>query len=116
MRRSQRAGRTIRRIVERLRQTYQPERVILFGSYAYGRPTRDSDLDLLIVKDTTKSFFQRMFEVRQLISPLRRGYAVEPIVVTPHELKKRLTKGDQFFLEIIQKGKQLYVRGSRTAV
>ncbi|MBI3324541.1 MAG: nucleotidyltransferase domain-containing protein [Candidatus Omnitrophica bacterium] len=112
MKRAQGTRRTIRRIVERLREAYQPERVILFGSYAHGRPTRDSDLDLLIVKDTPTPFYQRLAEVRRLVSPLRRGYPFDPIVVTPKELQRRLAKGDQFFLEIVTKGKQVYASGS----
>ena len=98
----------IRRIVNRLRTAYHPTRVILFGSYAYGRPTPDSDLDLLIVKETTKPFFQRLFEVRQLLSPMVRGYPFDLIVVTPKELQRRLEIGDQFFQTIMRKGKAVY--------
>ena len=60
MQRTRNKQRLIQRIVERLRTAYQPTQVILFGSYAYGRPTRDSDLDLLIVKETTTPFYQRL--------------------------------------------------------
>ena len=100
-----RGRRIIRRIVNRLERDYQPVRVILFGSYAYGRPTGDSDLDLLIVKDTAKPFHQRLFEVRQLVSPLLEGHPFEAIVLTPGELRERLAKGDQFVQEIVKRGK-----------
>ena len=100
--------RLVRRIVTRLRDTYQPSQVFLFGSYAQGRQTRDSDLDLLIIKDTTKPFFQRVFEVRTLVSPLVRRQPFDPIVLTPKELRKRLARGDQFLQGIVRKGKLVY--------
>ena len=98
----------VNRVVRRLRQTYHPTQVILFGSYAYGHPTRDSDIDLLIIKETGKSFYERMFEVRKLVSPVVRGYPFDPIVITPRELEQRLARGDQFLKEIVTKGKRVY--------
>lgn len=82
--------------------------MILFGSYAYGRPTSDSDLDLLIVKETKKSFHQRLFEVRQLASPVLQGHPFDPIVLTSRELQRRMAVGDQFLRDIITKGKSVY--------
>lgn len=100
------------RIVKRLRQTYHPTQVILFGSYAYGHPTRDSDVDLLIIKETGQPFYDRLFEVRKLVSPVLRGYPFDVIVITPRELKRRLARGDQFLQEIVTKGKRVYDSGS----
>jgi len=108
MARSPNGARMIGRVVTRLRNTYRPVRVILFGSYAHGHPTSESDVDLLIVKETGKSFHQRLFEVRRLVSPVLRGQPFDPIVVTPKELKQRLTRGDQFLQEIVTKGKLVY--------
>ncbi len=104
------AKKILANIVSRLRQDYEPEQIILFGSYAYGKPTDESDLDLLIVKDTREPILARWMRVRKLVSDLRRGIAFSPIIVTPSELEKRLRKGDQFFEEILQRGKKLYVR------
>lgn len=98
----------IQRIVEVLKKYYQPEQIILFGSYALGTPAPDSDIDLLIVKTTHQPFFHRLAEVRRLVSDIRRGYAFDPIVLTPTELKRRLAIGDQFFEEIVTKGQVLY--------
>jgi len=55
----------VRRIVEAL----QPEKIILFGSYAYGRPTADSDVDLLIVMETSASASERYLAVSRLVRP-----------------------------------------------
>ncbi len=103
-----RKARVIRRVVERIRRDYKPVQVILFGSYAYGRPTPDSDVDLLIIKETTKPFHRRLFDVRRVASPVLDGQPFEPIVITPNELRHRLERGDQFFHEIMTRGKRLY--------
>lgn len=97
-------------IVRRLSRDYEPEQMILFGSYAYGEPTDESDIDLLIVKDTGESPLQRWTNVRKLVSDLRIGFAFSPLVVTPSELEKQLKKGDSFFEDILVKGKKLYAR------
>ena len=98
----------VREIVNALIREYQPKKIILFGSYAYGIPNEESDIDLLIVKETSLPFFKRLAEVRKLVSPLRRGYPFEPLVLTPLELKKRMEMKDQFFEEIIKKGRVMY--------
>ncbi|TXT24858.1 MAG: hypothetical protein FD131_4811 [Rhodocyclaceae bacterium] len=108
MKRTRNGAKLVGRIVTRLRDTYQPSQVFLFGSYAQGRQTRDSDLDLLIIKDTAKPFFKRLFEVRTLVSPLVRRQPFDPIVLTPKELNKRLARGDQFLQGIVRKGKLVY--------
>ena len=108
MRRLKNGTRLVNRVVKRLHESYHPTQVVLFGSYAYGRPTRDSDLDLLIIKETATPFYQRLFEVRRLVSPLVRKQPFDPIVLTPRELSERLARGDQFLQEIVRKGKLVY--------
>lgn len=98
----------IESMVNLLRDNYKPEKVILFGSYAWGLPTEESDIDLLVIKDTKSAFFKRLLEVRQIVSLARKGYAFEPIVLTPQELKDRTEKKDPFFAEILTRGKVLY--------
>lgn len=95
-------------IVERLVERYQPERIVLFGSYASGQPHADSDIDLLIVKRTNQPFYQRLTAVRQIVSDVRRGHAFEPLVLTPDELDARLSRGDQFIEEIVTHGTPLH--------
>ena len=98
----------VNRVVKRLRQSYRPIQIILFGSYAHGHPGPDSDLDLLIVKQTPKSFYQRLFDVRRLVSPVLGGHPFDPIVMTPAELERRLAIGDQFLRGIVTTGKTVY--------
>jgi len=64
----------------------------------------------LIIKETKKSFFKRLYEVRRIASEDRRGFPFEPVVMTPEEIKERLDIGDQFFEEILSRGKVLYAR------
>jgi len=100
--------RIIFEIVEKIRREYQPEKIILFGSYAYGTPDRDSDIDLLIIKDTQERPIDRRVTVRRMVSDPKRFIPFEPIVLTPDEIQVRLEIGDQFLREIIEKGEVLY--------
>lgn len=105
-----RTRKALKDIVERIQHEYDPERIILFGSHAWGEPTEESDIDLLIVKDTSKPFHKRWVEVCQIVSPLRIGLDISPFVITPKELAERLERGDQFFDEILRRGRILYAR------
>lgn len=95
-------------IVKKLANEYAPQRVILFGSYAYGNPTPDSDIDLLIIKDTSERFLERWVTVRRILSDPHRKFALETLVLTPKELAQRLAVGDHFILEVLEKGRALY--------
>ena len=95
-------------MVEKLVAEYRPERVILFGSYAYGDPLADSDIDLLIIKETSDRPIDRWTRVRRILSDPHRKLAVDTLVLTPQELSHRLRVGDQFVAEILEKGQVLY--------
>jgi predicted nucleotidyltransferase len=94
----------VRRIVEAL----HPEKIILFGSYAYGRPTPDSDVDLLVVMETSAPDKERYLAVCRLLRP--RLFPVDILVKTPQEIERALAKGNLFIKEILSKGKVLYER------
>lgn len=96
--------RAVRRIVEAL----HPQRIILFGSYAYGNPTPDSDVDLLVVLNTRKPHKERSWAVSRLLIP--RPFPVDILVRTPTELAQALKRGDFFSQEIIARGRVLYER------
>lgn len=95
------------RLAQRIKKEYQPEKIILFGSYAYGHPTKDSDIDLFIIKESNKRRIERSCEVRKIIRDIK-GISVQPIVFTDEELSKRLAIGDEFVKEILGKGEVLY--------
>jgi len=98
----------IQDILEKLLTGYAPQKVILFGSYAHGNPQPDSDIDLLIIKETSERFIDRWVTVRRLLSDPKRTVPLETLVLTPQEVSKRLAIGDQFLAEIIEKGEVLY--------
>ena len=94
----------IKRIVTELR----PEKIILFGSYAYGNPTPDSDVDLLVIMKTRASLKDRSWAVSRLLMP--RPFPVDILVKTPKEIEKALGAKDFFLKEILTRGKVLYDR------
>jgi len=99
-------------IVKRIKIAYSPKKIILFGSYAYGNPTKDSDIDLLIIKNTNEKIIDRIVHIYKIIGTIQNDEIkfidLAPFVITPKELKQRLEMGDHFFKEIISKGKVLY--------
>jgi predicted nucleotidyltransferase len=105
---SQEVRQTIQAILEKLLAGYAPQKVILFGSYAYGDPRPDSDIDLLIIKETDERFIDRWVAVRRLLSDPGRTIPLETLVLTPQELSDRLAIGDQFLAEVMEKGDVLY--------
>lgn len=98
----------IQRIVDKLAAEYAPQRIILFGSYAEDRASADSDVDLLIVKDTQERFIDRWTTVRKILTDRERTLPIDTLVMTPGEIADRLAAGDQFVANIIRDGKVLY--------
>ncbi len=96
---------TIDNIVEKIVDSFHPQRIILFGSYAYGHPRLESDIDLLIIMDTEKREIDQAQEIRQRINPL---FALDILVYTPEKFSHRLKMGDPFLLEIQTKGKVVH--------
>ena len=94
----------LKKIAERLKKEYKAERVILFGSYATGDATEESDIDLFIIAPTSERFFQRMATALKLIRDLKKGIPIELIVLTSDEVKERIEIGDQFVEQIIEEG------------
>lgn len=95
-------------MVEKIKREYQPEKIILFGSYAWGKPTKHSDIDLFIIKDTTARGIDRAVEVRKILDEENAMFPLDVLVYTPNEMKRRLEIGDDFVKDIIDKGKILY--------
>ena len=98
----------IQKIVQRLIADYPPLKIILFGSYAYGQPDPDSDIDLLIIKATGEGFLERLHTVRRVTVGTHPSVPFDPIVLTPTEMADRLEAGDQFLREILDRGEVLY--------
>lgn len=97
----------IKAISKRLKKEYHAEKVILYGSYARGEATEDSDIDLFIIAPTIERFFERMATVVGTVRDLRRGLPLSPIVLTPKEVEERMKRGDQFIKEILEEGVEI---------
>lgn len=96
---------SIKTFVNQVAAQFHPKRVILFGSYAYGKPTPDSDVDLLIVMPHEGHPAVQAGEIRKHI---RAGFPVDLVVRSPKEIRKRLSMGDFFIREIMERGQPLY--------
>jgi predicted nucleotidyltransferase len=108
MRGNKEIKKTLRELVTKIKEDYQPEKIILFGSCAYGNPTQDSDIDLLIIKRTKERPMDRRIKIRRIVSDPHRRIPFEPLVLTPQEIKNRLRIGDQFIKQILTKGEVIY--------
>ena len=85
---------------------FDPLKIILFGSYAYGTPTEDSDVDLLVVMAIPRSQHRHQaVEIRQRIP---RRFRMNLLVRSPEEIAHRVAHNDWFLQEITQKGQVLY--------
>lgn len=84
----------------------KPEAIVLFGSYAEGKATEDSDIDVLVIKKTTQPFRQRS---RSIHMKLKTTIPADIIVLTPKE-SHELPKKSSFFRQILQNGKLIYGR------
>jgi predicted nucleotidyltransferase len=95
-------------IVRRIVTTLHPEKVILFGSYVYGTPSDDSDVDLLVILHSHARPVDRYLAVSRLLRP--RPFPLDILVKTPEEITQALQKGDAFIREIMSQGRLLYER------
>ncbi len=96
-------------LIEEIAVGYKPEKIYLFGSYAVDKPTSDSDIDLFIVKKTTKRKKERSIEVRQCIKNYP-AVGLDIIVFTPEELKSSMLQIMNIGKEAVTTGKLLYER------
>jgi predicted nucleotidyltransferase len=99
---------TLPQAVKKIVRELEPEKIILFGSYAYGNPTPDSDVDLLVIMETEASHTERYLSVARLLRP--RQFPVDIIVKTPKEIEEALKSNSFFTREIYKKGITLYER------
>jgi predicted nucleotidyltransferase len=102
--------RVIRRYARAIAEEFCPDTIILFGSYAYGTPYQDSDVDLLVIMPTADPHAQAVRIRWRLAAP----FPMDLMVRTPQEMKWRLAEGESFLTEIVAKGKVLYESRKRS--
>jgi predicted nucleotidyltransferase len=94
---------------ERIARDFGPERIILFGSYAYGTPTEGSDVDLLIIMQFDGKARDKRLEIWGRIRP---PFPVDILVRRPEDTRRRYHQWDPLIREAIDHGKVLYERDS----
>ena len=99
---------SINELSSRIVNEYQPEKIILFGSYAHGAPSDDSDVDLLVILTFEEKSYRKSLEILNKIDP---HFSVDLIARRPDDVARRYTEGDPLIREAIDKGKVLYERG-----
>ncbi|MFW9987259.1 MAG: nucleotidyltransferase domain-containing protein [Candidatus Odinarchaeota archaeon] len=102
----------LKEIVEKLKVEYEPIKIILYGSYAHGNPNENSDIDLLILKDTNEKRVERFVQVKKIIYSPERKIPISPLIYSPTELNERLKIEDDFIKEILNTGIILYEESS----
>lgn len=97
----------IQKLCNQIVDAFRPQKVILFGSYAYGTPNFDSDIDLLVVMPFEGQVHDQAVKIRRGLDP---SMPVDLLVRTPEQIRKRVEMNDFFMREIIEQGKVLYAR------
>lgn len=97
---------TIKNITDKIAEEFSPAKIILFGSYGWGMPHEDSDIDLFIIKETNDRRIDRERAVRKIIFGIETSLDI--LVYTPDEVSRRLALEDPFISQILTKGKTLY--------
>ena len=95
----------IETFVREVARQFQPEKIVLFGSYACGTPTEDSDVDLLVIMPHDRLAAVQAARIRQRI---RAGFPMDLIVRSPEAIRQRLAIGDYFIEDNLEQGQTLY--------
>lgn len=96
---------SILELSERIAKDFAPQRIILFGSYAYGSPDESSDVDLFVILPCEGTSIEKALEILRRVRP---RIPVDLVVRTPEEVRQRLEWNDFFLREILEKGEVLY--------
>lgn len=99
------AEQAIRNLSDRIAREYQPQRITLFGSHAYGAPSHDSDVDMLVVMSFEGNPLRKAAEVIRRFNP---PFAVDLLVRTSEDIRHLLEWNDSFLREIVDRGKGLH--------
>ncbi len=96
--------RLISRFAREVAVRFRPEKIILFGSYAYGKPHADSDVDILVIMPARNELDQAV----KICLAVDYNFPLDLLVRTPKNLAWRLAEGDSFLREVMDRGKVLY--------
>lgn len=95
----------IHTLAQDIAHKFHPQKIVLFGSYAYGTPTCDSDVDLLVIMRTHLRPVDQAVAIRRAVDA---PFPMDLLVRTPEQLEQRLHLGDSFVKDILSRGTVLY--------
>ncbi len=95
----------IQQIVDQISDNFHPEKIVLFGSYAFGEPSMDSDVDLLVVMDYHGTARKQAVKILQNTD---YHISLDLIVRSKEQISDRIKGGDYFFRDLMENGKTLY--------
>jgi predicted nucleotidyltransferase len=95
----------IRNLARQIAEQFKPQKIILFGSYARGKPRPESDVDMLVIMNTPLKEVEQSIKICQ---QLQYMFGLDLIVYTPKHLAKRVKMGDWFLRDVLKEGKVLY--------
>ena len=95
----------IQSLADRIARAFRPQRIILFGSHAYGRADKDSDVDLMVILPYTGKSWEMATQIRNRLQP---SFPLDLVVRSPDQVRERVAMGDPFLREIVRDGKVLY--------
>jgi predicted nucleotidyltransferase len=95
----------IRQLCTRIAREFKPEKIILFGSHAYGQPTPESDLDVLVVMQVAGDPLEQAVTILNRLNLL---LPIDLLVRAPQQIQQRLEMGDSFMRDIIERGRVMY--------
>ena len=101
----------IQKIATKLAKEYHPEKIILFGSRAWGGAHGGSDIDLFVIKQSHQNPLELMREANRIL--FSRTFGIDVLVYTPQQLERRTKLGDPFLAKIMRSGKVLYDKKAR---
>lgn len=93
-------------VVDTIVKNVKPEKVILFGSYAYGKPQDDSDLDILVIKNTETDRYSRTREIRKYLRG--KKIPIDILVYTNAEVEDWKDTKEAFITQILENGRVVY--------
>lgn len=98
---------TIQGLADRIAAKYHPDKVVLFGSRAYGTPNADSDADLLVILPFEGKPFRKSLEI---LNYLDVRFPLDLIARQPEDVERRYREGDPLIREALDRGRVLYER------
>ncbi len=102
-------NKNIQNLIYQIEEKFDPDKIILFGSHAYGKPNWESDIDLLVIMNFEGTARQ---QAAMILTKIDYHFALDLLVRSANQISERIKNGDFFLRDVIEKGLVLYDRNS----